>query len=391
MNRVVVSSQQSPVQKLGDSQMSLFKLVSPSSELELAIRGQLLIPGLPDDAALQCLLRFSLEDHASSKAVCKRWYSIFQSKDHFFTSRKQLKLSDPWLFVLALNKSSRKIEWKVLDLTRFSWHTIPPMPCSDSIPPHGFSCVSVPNEGVLYVCGGVISDADSPLNLVMKYQVLKNCWTVMQKTTISRSFFASGAIAGKVYVAGGNGPDLFELGSGEVFDPTKNSWKPIARMCMNMASYDSAVLGGKLLVTEGWFWPFHARPKGQIYDPSKDQWEIMASGLKEGWIGSSCVIHDHLFVVTEHERPEVKVYDAESDCWRMVEGDGVPEKIRRPYCVSKWGSKIYVVGENLDVAVGNVLRICGEKCRFCVEWEVVDATHPLHFGFIPSNAQLLLA
>lgn len=203
--------------------------------------------------------------------------------------------------------------------------------------------------------------------------------------------FASGAIDGKVCVAGGNGPDLFELGSGEVFDPRKNSWKLIARMCMNMASYDAAVLGGKLLVTEGWFWPFYVRPKGQIYDPFKDRWKIMATGLREGWTGSSFVIHDHLFVVTEHERTELKVYDGESDSWRTVEGDSVPEKIHRPYCMSSWECKIYVVGENLDVAVGNVLRISGEKCRFCGKWEFVDATDQLLSGFVPSDAQVLLA
>lgn len=380
-----------------------FKLVSPLSTLlepallalDLATRGELLIPGLPDDVALQCLLRVSVDNHAACEAVCKLWYSLFHSKEKFFTRRKELGFCDPWLFVLAFDKCTRRIEWRVLDLTRFSWHTIPAMPCRENVSPHGFNCVAIPHESVLYVLGGVVSDADSPLNLVLKYEVVKNRWTVMKKMTTARSFFASGVTDGMIYAAGGNGPELFELGSAEVFDPETGVWKPIANMCTNMASYDAAVVDGKLLVTEGWFWPFYVRPMGQIYDPSTDQWENMAAGLREGWTGSSVVMHGHLFVVTEHERTKLKVYDTETDSWSLVEGPSVPEMICKPFCVSSWECKIYVVGQNLRVAVGSVSRVfssasSGKRCRFSVQWDVVDAPETL-LDLTPSNAQVVLA
>ncbi|XP_073127262.1 F-box/kelch-repeat protein At1g30090-like isoform X2 [Henckelia pumila] len=370
-------------------------VLDPDVEFELSNRGYSLIPGLPDDVALLCLLRVPVDNHVACKAACKRWYSLFGSKKHFFTWRKELGFNEPWLFVFAYNKCTGKIEWKVLDLTRFSWHTIPAMPCKDKVCPKGFRCVAIPHEGVLFVCGGMISDVDCPLNLVLKFEVYKNRWTVMKKMVTTRLFFASGVINGMIYIAGGNSSNLFGLGSAEVLDPKKGIWKPVASMRTNMDAYDAAVLNGKLLVTEGWFWPFSVVPRGQIYDPQTDIWEPMATGLLEGWTGSSVVIYGHLFVVTEHERTKVKVYDAECDSWDVVEGPPLPEQIAKPFCVNCWESKIYVIGENLHVAVGHISRLnssatTDKKHEFAVQWQIVDAPGTL-LDLRPSSAQLIFA
>ncbi|KAL7618909.1 hypothetical protein Lser_V15G04219 [Lactuca serriola] len=400
MQRVRVSSQQVPVQKLGDSQMTLspkFKLASiqsrlldPLLESELNLQGDPLIPGLPDDIALTCLLRLPVTTHPATRAVCKRWYQLFCNKERFFSKRNEMGFQDPWLFVFSFHKCTGKIQWHVLDLTHFSWHTIPPMPCVDKVCPHGLRCVSFPSNGSLFVCGGIIFDADCPLNVVMKFDIKKNHWTIMKKMITARSFFASGVINEKIYVAGGNSTDLFELNSGEVMDPKNGIWHPIANMRTNMAVYDAAVLNGKLLVTEGWFWPFYVVPRGQIYDPKTDNWENMADGLREGWTGSSVVIYGHLFVVTEHERTKLKVYDMNSDTWKSVDGPPLPDKICKPFSVNCYGSFIYVVGRNLHVAVGRILIGSGKgkSPGFLVEWEVVEAPDGLG-NLTPSSAQIL--
>ncbi|RVW34963.1 F-box/kelch-repeat protein [Vitis vinifera] len=354
MQRVRISSQQAPVHKLGDSQMTL----SPNL-------------GLPDDIALNCLLRLPVQSHAACRAVCKRWHLLLGNKERFFTRRKELGFQDPWLFVFAFHKCTGKIQWQVLDLNHFSWHTIPAMPCKDKVCPHGFRCVSIPHEGALFVCGGMVSDVDCPLDLVI---------------------FATGVIDGMIYAAGGNSSDLFELDLAEVLDPVKGIWSPIASMGTNMASYDAAVLNGKLLVTEGWLWPFFVSPRGQVYDPRTNNWENMAAGLREGWTGSSVVVYGHLFVVSEHERMKLKVYDMESDNWETVEGPALPEQICKPFSVNACDCKIYVVGRNLHVAVGHIWRLnqkgnCEKNWSFGVRWHVVDA--PEAFADLtPSSSQV---
>ncbi|XP_057950001.1 F-box/kelch-repeat protein At1g30090 isoform X2 [Malania oleifera] len=404
MQRVRISSHQAPVHKLGDSQMTLSpkfrlaviqsSLLNPSPELELSLRGEPLIPGLPDDVALNCLLRLPVQSHAMCRAVCRRWHLLF-SRQQFFTRRKEMGFKVPWIFVFAFHKCTGKIQWQVLDLTHFSWHTIPAMPCKDKVCLHGVRCVSIPHDGALYVCGGMVSDVDCPLDLVLKYEMQKNRWTVMNQMITARSSFASGVIDGMIYVAGGNSSDLFELNSAEVLDPIKGTWRPIASMGTNMASYDAAVLNGKLLVTEGWLWPFYVSPRGQVYDPQTNNWENMAVGLKEGWTGSSVVIHGHLFVVSEHERMKVKVYNMDTDSWETVAGPPLPEQICRPFSVNACDCRIYVVGRNLHVAVGHIRRqnlkgTYERKWNFSVRWHVIDAPEAFS-DLTPSSTQVLFA
>ncbi|KAL5731753.1 hypothetical protein ACHQM5_004453 [Ranunculus cassubicifolius] len=399
MQHVRVSSHQGSVHKLGESQMTLspkFSLAPTSSPLQSNTQPtklKPLLPGLPDDIAHDCLLRLPVETHSSCRVVCKRWHQLLSTKEHFFTLRKELGYQDPWLFISTYQKCTGKIQWQVLDLTNYSWHTIPSMPCKEQIHSQGFQCVSMPHQGTLLVCGGTIYDIDSPLNIVLKYELHKNRWSVMEKMKTERSFFASGVIDGLVYVAGGNSSELYELESGEVLDPVKGNWKAISNMNANMASYDSAVLDGKLLVTEGWLWPFLISPRGQIYDPKSNTWENMSDSLSEGWTGLGVVIKGQLFVVSERERMNLKVYDVKTDSWEVVAGSPVPELIEKPFSVSSNDCRVFVVGRNLHVAIGyvkkmNLMSGAGKNWYFLVEWTTVKAPGTFS-GWSPSNSQVL--
>ncbi|KAF8410957.1 hypothetical protein HHK36_003494 [Tetracentron sinense] len=397
---VSVSDHTSPLAKKWKSKMKKTKkdaalAVIQTLESELSLARGPLIPGLPDDIALNCLLQVPVQSHPACRAVCKRWHLLLGYKERFFTRRKELGFQDPWLFIFAFHKCTGKIQWQVLDLTHFSWHTIPIMPCKDRVFPHGFRCVAIPHEGTLFVCGGMVSDMNCPLDMVLKYEMQRNRWTVMSRMLTARSFFASGVIDGMVYVAGGNSTGFFELDLAEVLDPIKGKWRPIASMGTNMTSYDAAVLNGKLLMTEGWMWPFSFSPRGQVYDPRSNNWESMAVGLREGWTGSSVVVDGHLFVVSEHERMKLKVYDVETDSWDAVEGPPLPEQICKPFSVNSSENRIYVVGRNLYVAVGHVRRMkltCTfeKKWSFFVGWQVVDPPEAFS-DLTPSSSQVLFA
>lgn len=366
-----------------------------SSQQESPTGLEQLIPGLPDDIALNCLLRLPVETHPSCSYVCRRWRLLFAAKERFFTERKGLGFSSSWLFVLAFNRCTGKIQWQVLDLTLFCWHTIPAMPCRDRVCPHGLRCVAIPQEGALLVCGGALPGVDCPLDTVLRYEMQRDRWTAISRMLTPRSFFAGGLIDGFVYAAGGSSTNLSELNSAEVLDPITGNWQPVASMSTGMASYDSAVLHGKLFVTEGWVWPFLFSPRGQVFDPKTNAWEPMAAGLREGWTGSSVVIDGQLFVVSEHENLRVKVYDMESDSWDTVDGSPVPEKICKPFSVNTSNRKIYVVGRSLHIAIGHVRKVgysdLGDgknKVNFSVRWRVVDAP-PSLCDLTPSSTQVL--
>ncbi|KAD4982826.1 hypothetical protein R6Q59_002452 [Mikania micrantha] len=374
----------SPVQKSGVSEVKDRFLESESCF-------EPLISGLPDDVALNCLLRLPVEFHSTGRTVCRRWCNLFGNKGRFFTERKEMGFKDPWLFVFSFNKCNGKIQWHVLDLVNLTWHTIPAMPCKEKVCPYSFRCVSVPGDGSVVVFGGVAADGDCPLNLAFKFDMFSDRWIVMKKMITPRTCFASGVIGGKVYMAGGTACNRFELDSVEVMDPKDGVWHPAGNMGTTMTCYDAAVLDGKLFITEGWFWPFYVVPRGQVYDPETNIWEGMEPGLREGWTGSSVVVFGHLFVVSEHERTKLKVYNSSNDTWETVRGATLPEQICKPFVVKGCNDKIYVIGRDLNVAIGFIYQYSTDKrLDFMVQWCVVDGPDGFS-NLTPSSAQIVYA
>eukprot|EP00249_Psilotum_nudum_P021942 c28309_g1_i1 orf=333-1409(-) len=349
-----------------------------------------LIPGLPDDLALYCLTRLPLAFHSVGKTVCRSWYSILSSSE-VYRLRRSLGLAEAWLFVLAFHRSTGRVQWQSLDPVRKLWRVIPAMPCKGKVCPPGFGCAAITEQGKLFVCGGMLSDMDCPLDSVLKYDMHSDRWSIMGRMSTPRSFFASGMIDGRIYAAGGNSTDPYELSSAEVYNPVEDQWQPVADMGTNIARYDAAVLNGKLYVTEGWLWPFLLVPRGQVYDPKLDKWENMSVGMREGWRGLSVVLDNHLFVISDHSS-KLKMYDMETDNWNTVGGSPLPSHLVRPFSVNALNGKVFVVARCLHVAVGTVSHVLNEdgiKITI-VEWQIINAPE-MFYDFTPSNSQVLLA
>ncbi|EFJ11629.1 hypothetical protein SELMODRAFT_183002 [Selaginella moellendorffii] len=354
-----------------------------------------LIPGLSHDLAFYCLFRLPLASQAVARLVSKSWLVSLSSRE-YFQGRRGLGFTEQWLCVLAFHKSSGKIQWQAFDPLRQKWHLLPAMPCKGRVCPPGFGCASIADQGVLFVCGGMQTDMDCPMDSVLKYEMRKNRWTVAGKMSTPRSFFASGMIDGRIYAAGGNSADRY-LSSAEVYDPVMDLWRPVASMGTNMARYDAAVLDGKLYVTEGWSWPFLYSPRGQIYDPKADRWENMRLGMREGWTGLSVVLDGHLFIISDLEDSvKLKVYDTGTDSWRCVSGSAMPPNMVKPFSVNTLNGKLLVVARSLHVAIGKVTHTTGAHdmtsaattTTTSVEWHSVAAPHCLA-DFVPSNSQVL--
>jgi hypothetical protein len=67
----------------------------------------------------------------------------------------------------------------------------------------------------------------------------------------TRTAFGATVANGKLYVAGGAGNGLAELGSVEVFDPTTNAWSFLPSLQQPRAGLGLAVVGTKLYALGG--------------------------------------------------------------------------------------------------------------------------------------------
>ncbi|XP_008789681.3 F-box protein AFR-like [Phoenix dactylifera] len=324
-----------------------------------------LIPGLPDEVAEQCLLHLPFPYQALARSVSSAWNRAL-SGPAFLRAKAELSaaLSLPYLFVFAFHPTSHRLQWQALDPRTRRWFVLPPMslPAGGSAPlcPPAFACAALPHRGEIYVLGGMRSDTETPLRTLVTYRAATNSWSAAAPMPTPRSFFAAGAIGGRIFAAGGGDGGISAV---ECYDPAADRWLPAAGMRCGMARYDAAVVGRRMYVTEGWRWPFYASPRAGVYDVDRDAWEEMSEGMREGWTGSSAVVGDRLLIVTDYGDGRVKAYDAESDAWRGVEGGGVPPALKRPYAVSGADGEIYVVGSGLEVGVGTVVAGAGRGRR----------------------------
>ncbi|KAK4277080.1 hypothetical protein QN277_015132 [Acacia crassicarpa] len=353
-----------------------------------------LIPGLPHEVALLCLLHLPYPYQALARSISSSWNRAI-THPSFLLSKKSLSLSRPYLFVLATCRSTAAMRWQALDPSSGRWFVLPPMPDPKSSCPNSFACASLPRHGKLFVMGGKRTDTQIPMDSNFVYRTSTNQWSRLSPMPTARSFFTAAEINGKIMAVGGTEPrSMNSIREVEIYDPERDAWESRAKIEANMAKYDSAVMGGRLYVTEGWTWPFMFSPRGAVYDGERDRWEGMRRGMTEGWTGVSAVVEGRLIAISEYGDCPVKVYDEEGDEWEHVKGDKFPrEKLERPLTVIGEEGRIYVAASKLNVGIGTVeVEVDKEKGKEVVKvkWEVVEA--PKAFAELtPSHSQVLYA
>ncbi|KAM1022581.1 hypothetical protein ACFX15_042696 [Malus domestica] len=335
-----------------------------------------LIPGLPDEVAELCLLYLPYPYQALVRSVSASWNRAITGPS-FVLCKKSLSLPLPYLFVLAFNKSTARIQWQALDPRSGRWFVLPPMPCPKAACPPGFACASLPREGTLVVAGGVRSDTECSMETTFVYRTSTNQWLTAAPMRTPRSFFDAGNINGKILAVGG-GKDHYgsSITAVDCYDPKKDTWEAYAPLPGGLAKYDSNVVGNKMYVTEGWTWPFMYSPRGVVYDPDDYTWQEMRPGMRDGWTGVSVVVGGRLLVISEYGDCPMKAYDPDKDTWRYVGGERFPcEALRRPFAASGVEGNIYVVACGLNVGVG-WLSECEAELK--VEWQLLPAPIDKH-------------
>ncbi|CAH8306179.1 unnamed protein product [Eruca vesicaria subsp. sativa] len=85
-----------------------------------------LLPGLPDDLAIACLIRVPRAEHRKLRLVCKSWYRL-ASGNFYYSERKLIGMSEEWVYVFKKDRDG-KISWTTFDLVSHHPHPLPPLP-----------------------------------------------------------------------------------------------------------------------------------------------------------------------------------------------------------------------------------------------------------------------
>ncbi|CAH9083853.1 unnamed protein product [Cuscuta epithymum] len=325
-----------------------------------------LLPGLPDDLAIACLIRVSRVDHSKLRLVCKRWYRLL-SGNFYYSLRKKLEIAEEWVYVIKKDREG-KVSWHAFDPANQLWVPLPPVPkeYSEAI---GFGC-AVLSGCHLYLFGGK-DPVKGSMRRVVFYSARSNKWHRAPDMLRRRHFFGFSVMNNCLYVAGGENEGVHgSLKSAEVYDPNKNRWSFIADVSTPMVPFIGVVYNGR------WFLKglgVHREVVSEVYEPETDKWEPVHDGMMSGWRNPSAALDGRLYAVDCRDGCKLRVYDDAAGSWSNKRIDGRmhlgTSKAFEAAALLPLNGKLCVVRNNMSVSLVDVARCGGDVVGTEHLWE----------------------
>uniref|UniRef100_A0ACD5YQ07 Uncharacterized protein n=1 Tax=Avena sativa TaxID=4498 RepID=A0ACD5YQ07_AVESA len=274
-------------------------------------RGQWpLLPGLPDDLAIACLIRVPRAEHWKLRLVCRRWLRLLAG-NYFYGLRGRLGLAEQWLYAFKSDGDGR-VSWDVLDpaARNGAWRALPPVPSEYAVAA-GFGC-AVLGGCHLYLLGGR-DPRRGGMRRVVFYSARTNRWHRAPDMLRRRHCFGSCVMGNRLYVAGGESGGG-GLRSAEVFDPAKNRWSFVSDMAAALVPFVSAVHGGR------WYLKGLGADRqvlSQVYTPETGAWSTVAAldSMVTGWRSPSACLDGRLYAADCRDGCRLRAYDESSGAW----------------------------------------------------------------------------
>jgi uncharacterized protein (TIGR03437 family) len=196
---------------------------------------------------------------------------------------------------------------EVYDPQTNTWSSAAPLPIATN---HNAAAVA---SGRLYAFGGTS-------NRTFVYNLQSNSWSDVAPMRFQHGNTpAVGVINNKIYVAGGNGPNMNQTEL-EVYDPAMNTWTQLASMSVPRNHTAGGAINGKFYVAGG-------RPGDtaasalEAYDPQTNIWTRLRN-MPTGRSGIGAAVVNGELYVFGGEQPrqfnEVEVYNPLSNTWTQL-------------------------------------------------------------------------
>ncbi|KAL5982885.1 hypothetical protein ACLOJK_016964 [Asimina triloba] len=309
-----------------------------------------LLPGLPDDLAIACLIRVPRMEHRKLRLVCKRWYRLLAG-NYFYSLRRSLGIAEEWIYVMKRDRDGR-ISWHAFDPTHQLWQPLPPVPKEYSAA-LGFGC-AVLSSCHLYLFGGK-DPLKGSMRRVVYYSARTNKWHRVPDMLRRRQFFGSCVINNYLYVAGGESEGVHRsLRSAEVYDPNKNRWSFIADMSSGMVPFIGVVYDGR------WFLKGlggHCQVLSEFYIPEANTWYPVHNGMVSGWRNPSASLHGKLYALDCRDGCRLRIYDETTDTWSKRVDSSLhlgDSRVLEDVALVALNGKLCIVRNNMSISLVDV-------------------------------------
>ncbi|XP_077211879.1 galactose oxidase/kelch repeat superfamily protein [Tasmannia lanceolata] len=330
-----------------------------------------LLPGLPDDLAIACLIRVPRLEHSKLRLVCKRWFRLLAG-NFFYSLRKNFGMAEEWVYVIKRDRDG-KISWHAFDPTYQLWQPLPPIPreYSEAL---GFGC-AVLSGCHLYLFGGK-DPLKGSMRRVIFYNARTNKWHRAPDMLRKRHCFGSCVINNCLYVAGGECEGIQRtLRSAEVYDPNKSRWTFITEMSTGMVPFIGVVYDGR------WFLKgrdSRHQVMSEAYVPSTNHWCTVNDGMVQEWRNPSISLDGKLYGLDCRDGCKLRVYDRVTDSWnKFIDSKlhlGSSRALEAAALVSLNG-KICIIRNNMSISL---VDVSGKQLESNTHlWETISGKGPL--------------
>ncbi|WOK97055.1 hypothetical protein Cni_G05763 [Canna indica] len=312
-----------------------------------------LLPGLPDDLAIACLIRVPRAGHRKLRLVCKRWQQLL-SGNYFYSLRCNLGLAEEWIYIVRRDRDGG-VSWHAFDPRFQIWHPLPPIPKDYSEAVIGFGA-AVLSGCRLYLFGGRDPRKGS-MRRVIFYSARTNKWHRAPDMLRRRHFFGYCVMNNCLFVAGGESEGAGRcLRSAEVYDPNRNRWSFVSEMSAAMVPFIGVVYGNR------WFVKglgVQQQVLGDAYFPETDTWHPAAlrRGMASGWRNPSVCLNGQLYGLDCGDGCRVRVYNAAMDSWSRCADSGMhlgSSRALEAAALVVLGGKLCVVRNNMSITLVDV-------------------------------------
>ncbi|XP_073013481.1 F-box/kelch-repeat protein SKIP20-like [Typha latifolia] len=288
---------------------------------------KVLIPGLPDDVAIDCLARVPHRFHSCLRHVSRGWRDLVTARD-FFQHRDRIGAAEDLIFLVqakdegdgggrvASGEGGKAAESlppvygvTLYNATDGEWRRSPaPVPLFAQCAAAG---------GKLVVAGGWDPATLEPVAEVRIHDLFSGIWRRGAPMSSPRSFFAIAAAGSTLFVAGGHDGAKNALRTAEAYDVAGDEWTPLPDMAEERDECQGAVVGtGGFMAVSG----YATERQGQFgetaewYDESGGEWRKV-EGVWESGGGVVCGDGVRVWRV---EKGGVSEYDVLGKGWRKV-------------------------------------------------------------------------
>ncbi|KAJ8560698.1 hypothetical protein K7X08_022558 [Anisodus acutangulus] len=247
-----------------------------------------LIPGLPNDIALGCLIRLPVDQFSKAASVCKNWNSVITLPE-FRRRRKISGLTRPVLpmvqaMVATVKKpqgdtiisSTQVYRLSVYDPENDSWYDLPPISKLIDGMPRFCRIVGIGSD--LVVIGGCDPVTWRVMDCVFVYNFISGSWSRgSDMPGQQRLFFGCDSDLDRmILVAGGHDEEKNALKSVMLYDVVKDEWVTLPDMVMERDECKVTFHKGKFHVIGGYpTWAQgHFEKNAEVFDFATSQWSL---------------------------------------------------------------------------------------------------------------------